>query len=83
MHFLSGPKGPTSLGYKHRGPIYPIIQHILITDINYVVDKLIKWKEEEESPLTKEFPSGTLIGRVTQLKRVYKIKRQILALKKK
>jgi hypothetical protein len=43
IHFLYGPKGFVGLGYRHRHPICPIIQHILIPNINKVVHKFIGW----------------------------------------
>jgi len=56
MHFFYGLEGPANLGYRHRGSIYPIIQHILILNINKIVHKLVGWWREDESPITQGAP---------------------------
>jgi hypothetical protein len=53
MHFLCEPKRFVGLGYRHRDPICPIIQHILIPNINKVIHKLIGWWGEDEFPNTQ------------------------------
>ncbi len=50
MHSLCDHEGFTSLGYKHRGPICPIIIYVLIPNIIRVVHKLVEWWGEDESP---------------------------------
>jgi hypothetical protein len=48
MHFLCGPKRFPGLGYRHKSPIHPIIQHAFILNINRVVHKLIGlWGKDE------------------------------------
>jgi hypothetical protein len=52
MHFLCGPERSPDLGYRHKSPLHPIIQYILILNINRVVHKLIGWWGNDEPPVT-------------------------------
>jgi len=61
MHFLCSPKRFVDLGYRHSS--------------NYKTFVLIPNGEEKTNlPMLKELASGTLIRRVAQLRKVYKIK---------
>jgi hypothetical protein len=60
MHFFCGLEGPTSLRYKHKSLIRPIIQHNLISNINKVVHKVIGCWGKDKSPTTQGAPIGDL-----------------------
>ncbi len=83
MHFLSNFKGPTSLGYKHRGPIHPIVQHIFIMNINNVVHKLIGWKGKNKSPSNWRAPIKDLLKKIARWKEFAKLKDRFQLKKKK
>jgi hypothetical protein len=74
MHFLCGLEGLASIGYKHRGPICPITQHIFITNINWVDHKLIRWWEKDESPTSRGTPIEDLDKELHDYKKIAKIK---------
>jgi len=73
MQSICSLKGFVNLGYKHRGPIHPIIQHIFIPNINRLVHKFIGWWRGNEYPNSQR-TLGTLVRKVAWLKKVYKIK---------
>jgi hypothetical protein len=73
MHLFGRPKKDANLGYKHGGPIHPIIQYIFTTNINIVVHKLIEWRGEDKSPIHKRAPSRTMMRKITWFRRVYKV----------
>jgi hypothetical protein len=74
MHFLCSHEGSINLGYRHRHPIHPIIQHVFIPNINRVIPKFIDGEEKTKLLMFKELTSGTLARRVAQLGRVCNIK---------
>jgi len=73
MQSICSLKGFVDLGYTHKGPIHPIIQHVFITNINRLVHKFIGWWGGDESSNVQR-TLGTLTRRVTWLRRVYRIK---------
>jgi hypothetical protein len=73
MHILGHLEEDASLGNRHGGFIYPIIQYINTMNINIVDHKFIRWKREKESPIDRKAPIGDPNKKGSTGEEVYKI----------